>query len=204
MGRAFLGVPRSHRGRRWRIDRVSVFDRVTGRRSADVEPWKLLAEKDDLPKVSFIRVAKDVTVGREPWWGAEIAADGGWGARQGRYPLRQTVIRFSGEASAARELQMAPYGRVYNDEDHLATVRPVDLGAEGPKADAASLGCMPWREERRPSCFGWAFYGRYGKYVVEVTFSSHRDPDSNRGLERDVFLEMVKGADRRIAEFNIN
>lgn len=204
MGRAFLGVPRSHRGRRWRIDRVSVFDRVTGRRSADVEPWKLLAEKDDLPKVSFIRVAKDVTVGREPWWGAEIAADGGWGARQGRYPLRQTVIRFSGEASAARELQMAPYGRVHNDEDHLATVRPVDLGAEGPKADAASLGCMPWREERRPSCFGWAFYGRYGKYVVEVTFSSHRDPDSNRGLERDVFLEMVKGADRRIAEFNIN
>lgn len=204
MGRAFLGVPRSHRGRRWRIDRGCCLrprDRASIRRCRTME---VAGGKDDLPKVSFIRVAKDVTVGREPWWGAEIAADGGWGARQGRYPLRQTVIRFSGEASAARELQMAPYGRVYNDEDHLATVRPVDLGAERLKADAASLGCTSWREERRPSCFGWAFYGRYGKYVVEVTFSSHRDPDSNRGLERDVFLEMVKGADRRIAEFNIN
>jgi len=29
---------------------VAVFDRVTGRRSADVEPWKLLAEKTTCPR----------------------------------------------------------------------------------------------------------------------------------------------------------
>ncbi|MEV5408291.1 hypothetical protein AB0K60_05505 [Thermopolyspora sp. NPDC052614] len=184
---------------------VAIFDSPPEVRGADVDPVELLAEMDDLPKVSFIRVAeKKGAASRDPYWGAESSAARGWGVRHDYYLFDERVLKFSDEASAKAEFQMAPYGRVFNDSIYLDIVRPVNLTAEGLRADSASLGCMDWYDEREPSCFAWAFYGRYGRYLVEITFSSDRDPDFKRGLRQDDFLMVVKGVDRRIAGLGIN
>jgi len=63
---------------------------------------------------------------------------------------------------------------------------------------------VDWYEEREPSCFSWAFYGRYGRYLVEITFDGDRDPKFKRGLGQDDFLAIVKAVDRRIAGLGIN
>jgi len=121
---------------------VAILDGPPEVRGADVDPVELLAGIDDLPKVPFVRVAEKKGAARhDPYWGAESSAVRGWGVRHACYLFDERVLKFSNVASAKAEFQMAPYGRVFNDSGYLDIVRPVNLTAEGLRADSASLGC---------------------------------------------------------------
>lgn len=183
---------------------VAVYDRASQRRYADVEPSESPAEKDDLPKASFIRF------GGVKWidddhssWGEESSAMGAWGARRGYDALIQYVLKFPAEPMARHELRVAPYGRIYDDEDYLVNLRPFDLNGEGLRAESASLGCLSRPDEREPTSSIWIFHGRYGKYLIEIAFDGRRDSSLKRHLEKDTFLQMVKAVDRRAAALNI-
>lgn len=171
-----------------------------------VDTAALLVDAQDLPDVPFVRArAKDSRIYLFPdFFGADSSINRRWGARHDHYVLVQSVLRYPSTASARAEFEAAPHGRVFDDPILREAARPVDLSAENLAADSAFMGCMQNHPQFTPHCYGWAYRARYGNYVVEVTFSSDRDPDCPAGLTERTFLAIVKAADRHIARLNVN
>lgn len=185
---------------------VLLFSGVGRPVSAHVDPADLLAGSDELPDVPFVRArGTDSRINPFPdFFGAESFAGRRWGVRHDHYLLVQSVLRYPGPERASAEFDAAPYGRVFDDPMRRAAARPVDLSTVDLAADSAVMGCMQHLSLYGPHCYGWAYRGRYGDYVVEITYSGDRDPWHRWGLPEQTFLDIVKAADRHIARFNIN
>jgi len=174
--------------------------------TAQVDTVDLLVDAEELPDVPFVR-ARSLDSRRNSFpdhFGAESYVNRRWGARHDHYVLVQSVLKYPSTASARAEFEAAPYGRVFDDPVLRDAARPVDLSAENLTADSAFMGCMQNYPQFTPHCYGWAYRARYGNYVVEVTFSSDRDPRCPPGLRQQTFLAIVKAADRHIARLNVN
>ncbi|MEV5410485.1 hypothetical protein AB0K60_16795 [Thermopolyspora sp. NPDC052614] len=177
----------------------------------DIHPVHLLADMKDLPEEPFIRfqsAAATISPLTEHFGADHFGSNGyaqrGWGVHRNEDLLLETVLRYANGASAKAESAAAPYGRIFNDPIYLDHIQKVDLAEADLIADSAAMGCVNRYPDRRPQCLGWAFGGRYGNYVVEITYNADRDPAYKRGLEQEVFLDLVKAMDRHIAKLNIN
>lgn len=179
--------------------------------TSHVHPVGLLVDIKDLPSEPFIRL-QSATATISPLtehfgtdhFGSNGYALRGWGIHHNADLLVENVLRYSSEKLAKAEFAAASYGRIYNDSIYLDNIRTVDLAGAGLSSDSAAMGCVKRRTNWNPRCYGWAFRGRYGSYLVEIVFDGGRDPKYNRGLEQEVFLEIAKSVDRHIANFNLN
>lgn len=175
-------------------------------RPAKVDTSDLLVASEDLPVTPFVRIRDtDSRINPYPdFFGAEGFARRKWGLRHDHYVLVQSIHKYPSEGLARAEFEAAPYGRVFDDPLLLRHARPVDLSEEDLAADSAAMGCMQDYPGFAAYCYGWAYRGWYGNYVVEITFSGDRDPYRRPSLSEQTFLDIVKAADRHIARLNVN
>ncbi|GII77231.1 hypothetical protein Sru01_22130 [Sphaerisporangium rufum] len=170
----------------------------------DLPAATLLAGRSDLPaavtSTGYAAVQnKDVTVPPGPdFFGADDFALRTWGRVPKVPAFGQIALRYSTVAAAAREYDLAPYGRTYSDPD-MGRLTPEPYAGPPLRADAFKLACLRSPLELRRGCSGWTFRARYGRYLVEANFSLQTG-GSPVELDAQAFDAMVSSIDAHVGD----
>lgn len=106
--------------------------------------------------------------------------------------VRQTVTQFGTVVGSWWEYQDAV--RIF-ERDPDVPYAPPQQEYESDHADAFTLQCA-YAESAADRCITWRFLGRYGQYLVHVSFGSR----SGRYWSQDEFLAIVGAIDTHVGE----
>ncbi|WP_155339322.1 hypothetical protein [Acrocarpospora corrugata] len=133
--------------------------------------------------------------------GAAAYRSRAWGDTENAPLLYEQIFEFPDAGHAQAEFKAAPHGRNYHLVDgyraHEVDIRgEINLAAVDYTIFCAARGSLSPSE---PSCPGWGFRGRYGRYIVDLVLRGSRfEPiDSTTRFGRDMFFKVVEAVDAK-------